>query len=508
LNELPEGWSLTGFMDVFDLQGGTQPPKSSFKYEPQPGYIQLLQIRDFGERSVPTYIPNLDTLKKCNEQDILIARYGASLGRILTGFSGAYNVAMAKVDIPDEIYNRFAYHLLRSEIFQAPLRSISRSAQSGFNKQDITKIEIPIPPFNEQKRIADKLDKLFTRIDACCDRLARIPQILEKFRQNVLNDAISGYLTDDWRSSQELADEWEIVKLSEVASSRLGKMLDKSKNQGVLTPYLRNLNVRWFYFDLTDIQKIRVTEDEVNNFSICYNDVLICEGGEPGRCAIWKGESNVYVYQKALHRVRVGARLLPEWLCYCLKNSADSGRLLDMFKGTTIAHLTGITLSQFQLILPSVEEQREIVNRIEKLFADADYIENYYKSIVTTIDQLTAKLLDKAFRGELVPQDPSDEPASVLLERIRTERLAQPPRPKRIPIRKSAMTKQPKESLKEIIKKLPKDQILFDDLREHFPGNYDLLKNTLFDILDETEPIIKQVFDREKELMCFIREQK
>ena len=81
-------------MDVFDLQGGTQPPKSSFKYEPQPGYIQLLQIRDFGERSVPTYVPNLDTLKKCNEQDILIARYGASLGRILTGFSGAYNVAL------------------------------------------------------------------------------------------------------------------------------------------------------------------------------------------------------------------------------------------------------------------------------------------------------------------------------------------------------------------------------------------------------------------------------
>jgi type I restriction enzyme S subunit len=349
---------------------------------------------------------------------------------------------------------------------------------------------------------------LFARIDACCDRLARIPQILEKFRQNVLNDAISGYLTDDWRSSQELVDEWETVKLSEVASSRLGKMLDKSKNQGVLTPYLRNLNVRWFYFDLTDIQKIRVTEDEVNNFSIYYNDVLICEGGEPGRCAIWKGESNIYVYQKALHRVRVGARILPEWLCYCLKNATDSGRLLDMFKGTTIAHLTGITLSQFQLTLPSVEEQQEIVNRIEKLFAEADYIENYCKSIVTTINQLKAKLLDQAFRGELVPQDPNDEPASVLLERIRAEQLAQPPRPKRIPIRKSVMTKQPKKSLKEIIQKSPKDQLLFDDLREQFPGNYDLLKNTLFDILDETKPIIKQVFDREKELMCFIKEQK
>jgi type I restriction enzyme, S subunit len=148
MSELPESWLLTKFTDVFDIQGGTQPPKNVFKYEPQSGYIQLLQIRDFGERPVSTYIPDTDTLKKCTEQDILIARYGASLGRILTGLSGAYNVAMAKVDIPDSIYKRFAYHLLRTEIFQAPLHLVSRSAQSGFNKLDLEKIELPIAPFN------------------------------------------------------------------------------------------------------------------------------------------------------------------------------------------------------------------------------------------------------------------------------------------------------------------------------------------------------------------------
>ena len=170
-----------------------------------------------------------------------------------------------------------------------------------------------------------------------------------------------------------------------------------------------------------------------------------------------------------------------------------------------------MTLSDIRSIvfsIPELDEQEEIVRHIDRLFAYADLVKINCQNALKKVEELKTLILDQAFRGELVPQDPNDEPASVLLERIRAEQLAQPPRPKRIPIRKSAMTKQPKESLKEIIQKSPKDRLLFDDLREQFPGNYDLLKNTLFDILDETEPIIKQVFDQEKELMCFIREQK
>ena len=197
MSKLPQSWTSANFMDVFNIQGGTQPPKSTFEYEPRPGYIQLLQIRDFGERPVSTYIRDTDALKKCTEEDILIARYGASLGRILTGFSGAYNVAMAKVDIPSGMYRRFVYHLLTGEIFQAPLRLVSRSAQSGFNKQDLAEIEIPIPPLSEQKRIADKLDSLLKRVDACRDRLDRVPRILKRFRQSVLATATSGQLAHE-----------------------------------------------------------------------------------------------------------------------------------------------------------------------------------------------------------------------------------------------------------------------------------------------------------------------
>ena len=112
--ELPKGWAQVPFMDVFDIQGGTQPPKSSFRYEPTAGYVRLLQIRDFGEKPVPTYVPSRPTLKTCNDSDILIGRYGASVGRICTGMKGAYNVALAKVVIPEQCDRRFVFHHVNS----------------------------------------------------------------------------------------------------------------------------------------------------------------------------------------------------------------------------------------------------------------------------------------------------------------------------------------------------------------------------------------------------------
>ena len=428
LNELPEGWSLTGFMDVFDLQGGTQPPKSSFKYEPQPGYIQLLQIRDFGERSVPTYVPNLDTLKKCNEQDILIARYGASLGRILTGFSGAYNVAMAKVDIPDEIYNRFAYHLLRSEIFQAPLRSISRSAQSGFNKQDITKIEIPIPPFNEQKRIADKLDKLFTRIDACCDRLARIPQILEKFLQNVLDDAISGYLTEDWRQSENI-DSWLYENAENICNTVQNGGTPKEgfiEEPGI--PFLKVYNLVNQKIDFEYRPQFiseNIHKGKLSKSCVRPGDVLMNIVGPPlGKVAIVPNSFAEWNINQAITLFRTSERITTNWLYYFFCSGSSVAEIFNETRGS--AGQRNISLSQcrnFSIPVPPIKEQEEIVRRIEKLFSHADLVESHYLNALEKIEELKSLILEQAFRGELVSPDHNDEPASTLIERIKAEKI-------------------------------------------------------------------------------------
>jgi len=203
--------------------------------------------------------------------------------------------------------------------------------------------------------------------------------------------------------------------------------LDKAKNIGIPTKYLGNINVRWFDFNLTEVQEISVSTAERDELTIKNGDVLICEGGEPGRCAIWDGRvSEKIIFQKAIHRARVSSLLLPKWLAFNLKHDADNFVLKQLFTGTTIKHLTGKALKTYPIRVPPLEEQTEIVRRVEQLFAFADQLEARVKAAQARIDRLTQSILAKAFRGELVPQDPNDEPASVLLERIKAQRAAAP----------------------------------------------------------------------------------
>ncbi len=199
-------------------------------------------------------------------------------------------------------------------------------------------------------------------------------------------------------------------------------MLDKAKNVGNPTRYLRNLNVRWFSIELTDLALMRVTPEERDELSICDGDLLVCEGGEPGRCAVWNSGKTDIAFQKAIHRVRPNRNLLPYWLAFNIKNDAISGRLEDYFTGTTIKHLTGKSLAKYQFKLPTLSEQIEIVRRVEALFKIADQIEDRYKKARAFVDKLTQSILAKAFRGELVPQDPTDEPAPELLMKIKNIR--------------------------------------------------------------------------------------
>jgi type I restriction enzyme S subunit len=205
-NKLPNNWVWVGFTEIFGINGGTQPPKSQFVFEPEEGYIRLLQIRDFGKKPVPTFIPNTGKLRTCEKDDILIARYGASIGRIVTGEEGAYNVALAKVNIPKVMNKNFVKWLLKSHIFQNKIVSFQRTAQSGFNKDDLSNIKVPLPPLAEQQRIVNKLDTIFKHLEALKTRLDNIPKLLNNFRQAILTQAVTGKLTEEWRVGKELED--------------------------------------------------------------------------------------------------------------------------------------------------------------------------------------------------------------------------------------------------------------------------------------------------------------
>jgi type I restriction enzyme S subunit len=166
--------------------------------------------------------------------------------------------------------------------------------------------------------------------------------------------------------------DWPVVRLSEVAEQCLGKMLDAKKNKGKLMPYLRNPNVCWFEVDTSDLQLMPFEEHELDRFGLLPGDVVVCEGGEAGRAAIWEGRIPGVKFQKAIHRIRPGPRLFNRYLVHCLMADYYSGRLADYYTGATIKHLTGQDLGRYRVVLPPITEQRriaEVLDRTEALRA-------------------------------------------------------------------------------------------------------------------------------------------
>lgn len=251
---------------------------------------------------------------------------------------------------------------------------------------------------------------------------------------------------------------WAWIDVAAVAEARLGKMLDKAKNKGIPRPYLRNINVRWFDFDLSDLQEMPFEDAELAEFTLRAGDVLICEGGEPGRAAVWDERARGVYFQKAIHRVRFNQSVDSTFFVYSLKASADDGRLAESFTGTGIKHFTGKGLSGYRFPLPPLAEQHRIVAKVDELMALCDELEAARTERETKrnrlaaaslarlntpdpetfrddasfaldalpaltarpdqVKQLRQTILNLAVRGKLVPQDPADEPAEELVKRI------------------------------------------------------------------------------------------
>ncbi len=168
---------------VCDFQGGSQPPKEQWIDHAEEGYIRMLQIRDFTQPDKDNieYVRITKTVKTCNEDDILIGRYGASVGKILTGLSGAYNVAIIKT-IPDasKLTKRFLYHYLNSPYFQSFILSVgSRAAQAGFNKEDLSDAQIPQLSLKEQEYVTSRLDKIVDLIALRKQQLSKLDELVK-----------------------------------------------------------------------------------------------------------------------------------------------------------------------------------------------------------------------------------------------------------------------------------------------------------------------------------------
>jgi type I restriction enzyme, S subunit len=192
---------------------------------------------------------------------------------------------------------------------------------------------------------------------------------------------------------------WPVVPLGEVAETALGKMLDKGKSRGhARVPYLRNVNVQWGRIDTHDLLEMELAEDERERFEVRAGDLLLCEGGEIGRCAIWDGRSDYLAYQKALHRVRPGERLDARFLRYLMQHHAETGVLASLSTGSTIAHLPQQQLRRVPVPLPDLVEQRRIVELLEdhlsRLDAGLSYLDAARLRLVACAEQTLAAALE------------------------------------------------------------------------------------------------------------------
>lgn len=189
-------WVTKEVGEVSDFEGGSQPPKSRFVFAPRRGYVRFLQIRDFGSEQHVTFIPESSKNRMCREEDVMIGRYGASVGKILTGKAGAYNVALVKT-IPDlTVINRnYFYHYLLSAAFQKPLANVAaRSAQNGFSKEDIYGFPIPVPSLEEQQEIVGRIGPLSEATQHLESIYQRKVAALEEFKKSLVHQAFNGEL--------------------------------------------------------------------------------------------------------------------------------------------------------------------------------------------------------------------------------------------------------------------------------------------------------------------------
>lgn len=433
MSDLPEGWSRPTIGDLCTLRNGrafktgewaTQglpivriqnlnKPESKFNYfagEPEPNYLLQGGELLFAWSGTP----------------------GTSFGaHVWKGGRAVLNQHIFRVDFPetylDKRFFRFAINqkldeLIGGAVGGVGLRHVTKGTFEG--------TEIALPPLPEQKRIADKLEAVLGRVDACRGRLARVPDLLKRFRQSVLAAATSGRLTEDWHGDDGQT-EWAEIKLADVAERFSYGTSAKSSKSGSV-PVLRMGNIQDAKLDWRDLV---FTSDkaEIAKYQLSDGDVLFNRTNSPelvGKTAVFKGEREA-IFAGYLIRVRCSPALLPDFLNYSLNSPAGRSYCWEVKSdGVSQSNINAKKLAAFPFHLPSIPEQREIVRRVEALFRFADRIESRLNEAQTTVDRLTPSTLAKAFRGELVQQDPNDEPATTLLARLRTERAAAP-KPKR-----------------------------------------------------------------------------
>jgi type I restriction enzyme, S subunit len=265
-------------------------------------------------------------------------------------------------------------------------------------KSRVSDLIIPVPSLDEQRRIVAMLEEHLTSIVDAETSIA-----------TARRRATAAWLSMLVKMRSRIEGHADLLSLGSLASTALGKMLDAARQTGAPTPYLRNINVRWGSFDLHDVQTTPLTHADRARLELRDGDLMVCEGGEPGRCAVWSGSGSGMAFQKALHRVRVDRRIvLPGYLALILEEGVKVGRWDHLFTGTTIKHLPQQQLRKLEIPVPSMTDQSRLLCELSELKGQLDRVTDQVGVAQDRAIGLRRAVLAAAFAGRLTGRS-SDE---------------------------------------------------------------------------------------------------
>ena len=421
MSELPKGWVEAELGDVCTLLNGRAYKKSELLHS---GKYPVLRVGNFFTNLKWYYSDlELEDNKYCDTGDLLYA-WSASFGpQIWLGGKVIYHYHIWRVDLLEAVVVKgFLYNWFHWDKENIKATHGTGSTMIHVTKRDMEKRSIALPPLVEQKRIVAKLDSLSARSARARNELARIDSLVKRYKQAVLSKAFAGELTEcDVAEWQELT----IRDLLEDIRYGTSKKCDVDPK---LTPVLRIPNISNGMVDLKDLKHADFDDKELAKLRLRKEDLLVIRSNGSldlvGRSAVVGSNAEGMLFAGYLIRIRLNLELVePRFLHFGLQAPEMRKHVESLAKSTSgVNNINSQQIQGLSLRVPSLDEQQEIVHRIESAFQKIDKLAVESKRALRLTDKLDEAILSKAFRGELVPQDPNEEPASVLLDRVKSSR--------------------------------------------------------------------------------------
>ncbi|WP_318435359.1 restriction endonuclease subunit S [Photobacterium leiognathi] len=427
MSELPKGWVSVCLNDVVDkIVGGGTPSKSKPSY--YTGEIPWMTVKDMNKLYLTDTIDHI-TQEAVDNSSTNVIPAGTpiiatrmSLGKIVrANFDSAINQDLKAIFVNSSINKFYFEYWYRSKSMLIESLGTGTTVK-GVRLEVLKDLKFPLSSLNEQKRIVEKLDEVLAQVDTIKARLDGIPAILKRFRQSVLAAAVSGKLTlleNNSPNFSKLGDCGIDIKTGPFGSA-LHKADYIEGGISVINPMHINDG------KITPANQMSITVEKYESLSAWHlrdDDVVVGRRGEMGRAAVVKEvELKPCLCGTGSMILRSNDNINSEYLCYVLRSPIAVSYFNATSVGSTMVNLNQKVIKNLEVYFPSKEEQDEIVRLVEQYFAFADTIEAQVKKAQARVDNLTQSILAKAFRGELVAQDPNDEPADKLLERIAAAR--------------------------------------------------------------------------------------